>query len=195
MDTTEEKSINSRFIENMIEHAFISEIVQEAWINNKGKLEILRAEVDDAGYDIVLSWKNKNRYIQLKTSEKDGTTAKQKLNIALAHKENGCIVWIIRETNDKTKRFKFKYLFFGSEFGQPFPDVEKYKTAKHPRRNAKGERKERPNVKEIPKDAFTKCNSCSKLFTALFNEKIQKTLTGQRGTVKRMLVERQYAKT
>lgn len=196
MDTTEEKSINSRFIENMIEHAFISEIVQEAWIMNNGKLEILRPEVDDSGYDIVLSWKNKIRYIQLKTSEEEAKTKKQKLNIALADKPNGCIIWIIRKIDNTTKRFKFKYLFFGSKFGKPFPDIEKYKTATHTKGNAEGKKKERLNIKEIPKKRFVEYNSCSDLFTVLFGKNRKYPLAGQCGLHGQAYVNRgQYAKT
>lgn len=171
MDSIKEKTVNSSFVENMVEHVFISEMLQEVWINrNNGKVEILRAEVDDSGYDIILSWGNTNRYIQLKTSEIGGKTIKQKFNIALAAKENACVIWIIREIDNQSKRFKFKYLFFGSPIGQPFPDIEKYKTARHTKGNAKGEKKERPNIREIPKKDFVEYDSCSKLFEGLFKK-------------------------
>ena len=171
MDTIDDKTINSSFIENMIEHVFISEMLQEAWLNrNHLKLEVLRAEVDESGYDIVMICNNKIRYIQLKTSEVNGTTKMQKLNISLLEKENACIIWIIREEDTNSKRYKFKYLFFGSQVGEPFPKIDSYRLAKSARNNVNGEKKVRPNIREIPISQFIEYKSSSEIFRVLFNE-------------------------
>ena len=171
MDTIEDKTMNSSFIENMIEHVFVSEMLQEAWINrNHLKLEVLRAEVDDSGYDIVMTCNNKTRYIQLKTSELGSSTRIQKMNIALLKKENACILWIIREKDDNSKRYKFKYLYFGSQIGEQFPNIDRFRIAKNARGNANGEKKERPNIRDIPKTRFKKYDSSSEIFGILFSE-------------------------
>ena len=160
---------NSSFVENMMEHVFISEILQEAWIKRKEKIDILRAEVDDSGYDIIISKGNTTRYIQLKTSIVGGKRRKQKLNINLVDKLNGCIVWMIRDI-DERERFKLKYLYFGSPVGCKFPDISIYKIGKYGKGNAHGVKLERPAIREIPKSAFKEINTTSSLYDKLFNE-------------------------
>jgi hypothetical protein len=44
----------SRVRENMVEHVFIAELLQEAWFVREQRIEVLRAEVDAFGYDLVL---------------------------------------------------------------------------------------------------------------------------------------------
>lgn len=141
MDSIEDKTRNSSFIENMVEHVFISEMMQEAWLGGSGrKLEVLRSEVDDSGYDIVLCCNRITKYIQLKTSEYEGSTAIQKMNIRLIEKDNACVIWIIRKIN-KNSRFEFTYRFFGSKMQEPFPDISELKVAKHTKGNATGQKK------------------------------------------------------
>lgn len=38
--------------EQIIEHTFISEILQEAWFKYKKYIEVLYSEIDRSGYDI-----------------------------------------------------------------------------------------------------------------------------------------------
>ena len=169
MESIEAKTRYSSFIENMIEHAFISEIMQEAWIRNENTIEVLRSEVDDSGYDIVLSYGNITRFIQLKTSEQDGKTSKQKLNLSLSKRENGCIVWIVRSIDTSTMRFKFRYRFFGSRIGGEFPDVSSYNISRHSKADSKGEKKERGNFRDVPKGEFAEIENISELFSWLFH--------------------------
>lgn len=171
METSISKTENSGFIENMIEHVFISEILQEAWLNHKIKLEILRSEVDDSGYDIVIVCNGIGRFIQLKTSELGGKTAKQKLNVELSKKDNGCIVWIVRTVSQSLKRFEFKYLFYGSGVGELVPDIAGLKVAKHTKANSKGIKSERPKIRDVPKRDFQTVETTSCLLGVLFNLK------------------------
>ena len=172
MDSIEDKTRYSSYIENMVEHVFISEVLQEAWIRLGCRIDVLRAEVDDSGYDIVLSLGKVARYIQLKTSEEGAARSKQNLNIALAEKPNACIIWIERKPDDKSGRFVFEYLFFGTEAECTFPDISKYKTAKHTRANADGFKKEREAIREIPKSAFIRISSMRSLLERLFGDEL-----------------------
>lgn len=45
----------SRYREKLIEHIFIAEILQECALVRGQVVEILHAEVDDGGYDLVFS--------------------------------------------------------------------------------------------------------------------------------------------
>ena len=82
----EERFLRSTFYEQLVEHVFISELLQEAWFGSRETIEVLRSEIDDAGYDIVLECNGFVRHVQLKTSDVSATTAQQKVNIALAGK-------------------------------------------------------------------------------------------------------------
>jgi hypothetical protein len=56
----------SHYRENLLEHVFIAEVLQ-ACARRRRKVEVLRAEVDDAGYDLVLESNGVIRHIQLKS--------------------------------------------------------------------------------------------------------------------------------
>jgi hypothetical protein len=165
METIDEKTKDSSFIENIVEHTFISELMQEAWLSKKKKLEILRSEVDDSGYDLVISYDKINRYIQLKTSD-NSKTSNQKMNIKILGKQNPCIIWILRDST--SNRYKFSYLYYGSKIEEEFPDISLLKVAKHTKGNAEGIKNERVNIREIPKSKFIKIKNEKELLKVLF---------------------------
>ena len=72
----------SSFRENLLEHMFISEVLQEAWIKRRQVIEVLRSEVDDSGYDVVLVSGQVIRHVQLKSSREGSKTNEQKVNCA-----------------------------------------------------------------------------------------------------------------
>lgn len=162
-DENETAKISS-FVEKMTEHVFIAEILQETWINYKKKIEILKAEVDDSGYDIVLACNDKLRFIQLKASDLGGTTKKQLLNINLKNKPSPCIIWIVREEDETTKRYKLSYLYWDD-----FINIKALKVAKHPKPDKNGIKQERPNIREINKRDFEKISTTKDLIKRLFD--------------------------
>ena len=116
---TNDTSIHSTFYEQLVEHVFISEVLQECWYRHGVRVEVLKAEIDASGYDIVFECNGIMRHIQLKTSKVDGKTAKQNCNIALAEKPSGCMVWIVRDECPDTKRMKLSYRYFGAPLAIP----------------------------------------------------------------------------
>lgn len=165
-------SKNSLYFEKIIEHRFISDIMTYCWYKKGTTLEIIHAEIDTNGYDLIISYNNCNRYIQLKTSEEGGSTSTQKINLSLINKENPCIIWIIRNYNKDKNDFNLKYLFWGSNVDESLPDIGKYKTAKHTKANSIGIKKYRQNTKIIPKRDFIEINSFEQLFEKLFSKSI-----------------------
>ena len=161
-------SQNSLYFEKLVEHRFISDMMTYCLYKKEIALEIIHAEIDTNGYDLILSYKNINRYIQLKTSEENSTTSSQKINLLITKKENPCIIWIIRHYDNNINDFRFKYLFWGSNIKEPLPDIGKYRIAKHPKANSLGIKKLRPNIKEIPRKDFIEFNTIEKLFEKLF---------------------------
>jgi len=160
--------LKSSFYEQLVEHVFISEVLQEAWYGFGRTVEVLRSEVDASGYDIVFECNSILRHVQLKTSRARGSTKSQKANIALADKASGCIVWIVRDECDKTNRMSLSYLFFGGEPGQPLPALDQFRVARHTKPNANKLKAERPSIRVIPKGQFSVINTTTELVQQLF---------------------------
>jgi len=147
----DDASLKSTFYEQLVEHVFVSEVLQEAWYFYGKTVEVLRSEVDASGYDVVFDCNGVLRHVQLKTSRYDSKTARQKVNIALASKPSGCVVWIMRQEDMNQCRASLRYLFFGGESGHPLPSLDGFKVATHTKGNAEGVKKERAAIRVIPK--------------------------------------------
>lgn len=161
----------STFFEQMIEHVFISEILQEAWFRHGKIIEVLRSEIDASGYDIVLACNGFTRYIQLKTSKPNSKISSQKINIALSEKPSGCVIWILREEPKKEcaeQRMELSYLFFGDKTGKPLASLEHFRVGKHTKANSKGLKSERQSIRVIPKSNFVKVPDTKELLIVLF---------------------------
>src|SRR5437773_3721312 len=61
-------SQDSSLREQALGHLFLGELLAEMWRSNQRDIEVLRAEVDRAGYDLVLESNGFVRHIQLKSS-------------------------------------------------------------------------------------------------------------------------------
>lgn len=110
----------SRTVEKLMEHIFLSEVLQECWFRRRQVVEILRAEVDAAGYDVVLEAGGRIRHVQLKASRQGGKTSKQTINSKLVERVGGCVVWIAYDVDEATGRANLKYRWWDSE-GQQRP--------------------------------------------------------------------------
>jgi hypothetical protein len=53
----------SRHREKVVEHLLIGEVLREMWCRNHTNVEVLKPEVDAAGYDIVLSYLKTMRHV------------------------------------------------------------------------------------------------------------------------------------
>lgn len=160
--------MKSVFCEQIVEHLFISEVLQEAYYYYGKTVEVLRAEVDASGYDVVLECNDVLRHVQLKTSRRESKTARQKVNIALAAKPSGCIVWIVRSEDFESCRASLSYLFFGGASGVPLPSLDGFKVATHTKGNSEGVKKERAAIRVIPKAKFTPIATTRELVAVLF---------------------------
>lgn len=165
---SEDASRKSGFFEQLVEHAFISEILQEVYFGSGRVVEVLRSEVDAYGYDLVLECNGVTRHVQLKTSKSEGRTAVQKVHAALAEKPSGCVVWVIRHEDSETRRMRMSYRFFGGPPGMPLPSLTTFKVAKHNKGNSAGEKKERPAIRVVPKSRFRAIATTEELVDVLF---------------------------
>jgi hypothetical protein len=162
-DASDDAFLRSSFIESLVEHVFISEVLQEVWYTHRKTIEVLRSEVDSSGYDIVFECNDVLRHVQLKTSKEDAKTARQKVSLALGGKPSGCVVWIIRHEDDASKRMKLTYLFFGNEPGSKLSSLDDFPVAKHSKGNAQGVKLDRPGLRVVPKRVFEKIDTTKEL--------------------------------
>lgn len=169
MNTTEATYLHSQFYENLVEHAFLSELLQEVWFQRHQIVEVLRAETDAFGYDLVLSCGGVTRHVQLKTSEAASKTSGQKVHEGLAEKSSGCVIWLRRTDPQQCgERIAFEYWFFGSAPGTPLQSLDSYRMARHTKGNKEGVKAVRPSIRVIPKGSFQKLSSISELIALLF---------------------------
>lgn len=162
--TTDADFLHSSFREKLLEHVFVAELLQEVWLGNRQMVEVLRSEVDNSGYDLLLERGGVIRYVQLKSSRLGAKTSRQTVNSHLADKPGGCVIWLVfQECNE---RVKLEYLVFpDNPSGRPDLGT---KIARHTKANATGYKAERPNIRVIPKGLFTKKETTGDLVSWLF---------------------------
>jgi hypothetical protein len=167
-DPREAEYRRSSFYEQLVEHVFISEVLQEAWLGFREMVEVLRSEVDASGYDLVLECRGVLRYVQLKTSRSDARTASQKVSRALAEKPGGCVVWVERKEDWDARRVRLQYLYFGGEPGSALPTLDGFSVAKHTKANSKGIKALRPGLRVVAKGQFERVPTTRDLLNKLF---------------------------
>jgi hypothetical protein len=156
--------LQSSLREKLLEHLFIGELGRELWKLGRRDIEILRAETDSAGYDLVLECNGVLRHVQLKSSHLTSNTRKQTVNIGLSKKPQGCVVWI-KFDQDTLKLGPF--LWFGGSPTENLPPLGD-RPARHTRRNRMGTRSLRENLRDVSESKFTKLATMSDLVTKLF---------------------------
>lgn len=105
----------SRTVEKLVEHLFLAEVLQECWFRRREIVEVLHAEVDAAGYDLVLQTGSRTRHIQLKASRQGGSTQRQTISAKLPDRAGGCVVWITYAVDEAESRAKLSYRWWDSE--------------------------------------------------------------------------------
>lgn len=161
----ESDSLHSSRREKLVEHVFVGDILRNLWRSGVHEVDVLRAETDASGYDIVVEVGSITRHIQLKSSALNSSTAVQKVNLALGNKPSGCVLWIL--FNPSTLELG-PFLWFGGLPGEPFPDIAGFRVAKHTKGDSHGVKAERANIRVVPKGKFTKIDSVSGVVEKLF---------------------------
>ena len=168
-DTTEfntaAHSLHSSYREMLLEHLFVGEVMRHLWVSGGKRLEILKPQVDDAGYDLVFELGKIVRHIQLKTSFEGSTVRRFNVNAGLAAKPSGCVICILFS---KENLELGPFLWFGAAPGKPLPDLDRFQAAKHTKGNAQGVKTARPNLKVVPRSEFESVPSIPQLVVKLF---------------------------
>ena len=161
-------SRESSFREKLIEHLFVAELLKYSWKRaghqENALIEVSRADVDRGGDDLIAEVGGCLRHIQIKGSVLGSKTARQNVHVALADKPSGCVVWVYLNAEDWNLG---PFLYFGGEPGEPMPSLGD-KVARHTKGDATGEKKERPNMRELNKGRFRKLETVEQVREALF---------------------------
>lgn len=165
--TKTQHTLTSSYREILIEHLFVGEIMRRLWLRGITQFEVLKPQVDDSGYDLVLEANGVVRHVQLKSSFEESSTRQVRASLKLLSKPSACVVWV-RFDPDTMQLGPF--LWYGGAPGQPLPDITDFRIAKHTRANAKGVKQERPAERSIPKSAFTLLAGFDELVSQLFGE-------------------------
>ena len=160
--TTHNSDSNLR--ETVLEHLFLGELLRCLWRRGIRDIEVLRAEVDRAGYDLVIEANGVLRHIQLKSSHLGAKTQKVGINTSLADKPSGCVIWI---WFDPESMELGPFLWFGGPPGTPMPDLGK-RVGKHTKANSEGVKTQRPRMRELNKGRFQVLRSLDEVADRLF---------------------------
>ena len=159
-------SIHSAYRAKIVEHLFITELLQIAWKNDKCNLEVSIPQVDNSGYDLVAEVNNKIRHIQLKSSY--NYPGKPNIHIKLMDKPSACIIFILLDKNKEDVTFK-RFYFCGDPHGEPIHNFSKDEVSRRTTKGKGGVRPERENFRQI-NIKFTPLDNIESLYSSLFGE-------------------------
>lgn len=162
-------TIHSSYRERLIEHLFVGEVLRTLWLAGVSQVEVLKSEVDGAGYDIVLECKSVVRHIQLKTARQGGKRASVGVQLKLREKPSGCVIWIYF---DPTTITLGPFYWFGGPPGKPLPEIAEFKVGKHTKGDSKGYKAERPNIRLVSKGRFDRLDTVAEIVDRLFGHKV-----------------------
>ena len=161
---SQDHTAHSSAREKLLEHLFVGELMRHLWISGCRDVELLRSEVDNGGYDLVLECNDIIRHIQLKASHRGSKTARVNININLARRLSGCVIWILF---DEDTLELGPYLWFGGKPGEPLPPLGD-KIARHTKADAAGLKKERAGLRVVSRTSFRMVSTIRDLTQTLF---------------------------
>ena len=139
--------------------------MRHAWRSGVKRVEILKPQVDDGGYDLVLESNNIIRHVQLKATFRGSKVNRFNINTGLALKSSGCIVCVLFDP--ETLEIG-PFLWLGSSPGQSLASLDAYPVGKHTKGNAQGVKLPRPAIRVVPRSAFERVESVPDLVDRLF---------------------------
>ena len=163
--TTTRDSLHSSYRERLLEHVFLGELLRSLWIRGVSEVEVLKPEVDAAGYDFAIQFRKWLRHIQLKSSFTKVKNRSVPVNTRLAEKPSGCVISVCFNRENLQLG---PYNWLGSAPGRALPDLAPYPIGRQPRGNAAGLKALRPHIRRVPKRAFTPLDTMDQIVNRLF---------------------------
>lgn len=150
--------------EKVIEHIFLAELSRSLLLDLELPFEVLRSEFDAFGYDVVIEANRVLRHIQLKATTAKGARAHVDVQVALAGKPGGCVVWVF--VDPETLQLG-PFLWFGGKPGEPLLPMGD-RAVRHTRGDAEGVKKIRSGLRRLPKGLFVRFEAIGDLAKAMF---------------------------
>lgn len=148
----------------MLEHRFVAELTSALWLDGIRDFEVLRSEVDSHGYDLVIEAGGVLRHIQLKAMVRGGRRRDVSINLRLAAKPSGCVIWFTY--NPETLALG-PFHRFGGLPGEPLPDPGP-RMVKHSKGTLLGAKSVRPGHREVARTRFRAVAYVGELVDLLF---------------------------
>ncbi len=157
----------SSYVENVLRHSLIAELSSVVWSRDPfTALQVFNAEVDDAGFDIVLGLGSQIRYIQLKQTHDQKIPTHCSVRLSFSILPGSCVV-LMSHTILELRLTQFR--FFGGSPMEPMESIAELRLSKLPgRRDVSGERKTRANYRDVPVRRFEGPYTAAQLLDALF---------------------------
>lgn len=158
--------LHSSLREKVVEHLFLGELLRVLWLSGARQFGVLRPEVDDCGYDVVLECGGTIRHVQLKASHLTAKTAHVPVNVGLTRAPSGCVVWILFDPDTLTLG---PYLWLGqAPSTRLMLDDLGGRLGRQTRADRYGVKHERPNIRSVPRAKFAKLEAITDVAGALF---------------------------
>lgn len=95
---------DARHVESIMEHVFLSEVLQYRWFVDGERVDVIRPEVDISGFDLVLESNDRIRHVQLKSRWINGNARSVKVHGRLIDHPDPCVVWVFWSVDAETCR-------------------------------------------------------------------------------------------
>ena len=164
LDTHNHSALSS-YREVLLEHLFAGEIMRRTWLSGIKRLEVLKPQIDDGGYDLILEGNDVVRHVQLKSTSRRSKVARFTVNTGLAGKPSGCVIVLLC---DPVTLELGPFLWFGGRPGMRLPDLGHFRIARHTKGNAQGVKLPRPKLRIVPRSAFERVADVGELSERLF---------------------------
>lgn len=161
--------------ERIVEHVFVGAVMRRLWQLGAFDVDVLRAEFDAGGYDLVMSSRSVIRHIQFKASLTDGARANISVNMRLSQVASGCVIWL-GVTDDLDIK---EYRWFGADAGFPLPDISDHPMPRQTRGNAQGVKAERKDQRVLRKGEFETLDGLDDVLHRLFGPRESDQTSGQ----------------
>lgn len=155
---------HSSGLEKVLEHRFIAELTACLWLGGCRDFEVLRSEVDASGYDLVVEARGVLRHIQLKSMVQGGKRRSVSVNMRLATKPAGCVVWF---DYDPATLHLGPFRWFGTVPGLGLPDPGE-EVARHTKGDSTGAKNLRAGHRVLRKSKFNQVGTVADLVPFLF---------------------------
>ena len=109
-------NLRSSYREMLLEHLFAGAVMRHIWLTSSSRVEMLKPQVDDGGYDLVLEarWHRSPYPIEGIASRRQDSGG-QPQSGPRASKQSGCVIWM--QFDPHTLAFDH-FLWFGGQPGK-----------------------------------------------------------------------------